>query len=193
MAIAPLQRLARTQTLFIYEIIRLFDGDIALRAQGEKHIPLLQTWLSELCCLRNNLRETAHGGETHPPTWKEWIFDESVRRTVVMAYSVIGLYDLMKDPGEKLGNPGSWAFIHRWTLGGSLWKAKTESDFDRLWARNQHFVIANFSFDKFIAQGKGDEIDEFGEMLLSVYMGVDETRKFMAKGANLGSPASEQS
>ncbi|KAJ3541334.1 hypothetical protein NM208_g4655 [Fusarium decemcellulare] len=101
----PLHRLARTQALFIYQIIRLFDGDISLRAQGEKHMHLLQAWLDELCCLRNNLGNTANGEESQAsPTWKEWIFDESVRRTIIIAYSVIGLYDMMKEPGEKLGS-----------------------------------------------------------------------------------------
>lgn len=49
------EKLARTQALFLYQVIRLFDGDVTLRAQGEKDLPLLQTWLGDLCRIRENL------------------------------------------------------------------------------------------------------------------------------------------
>ena len=55
----PTEKLARTQTLFLYQIIRLFDGDIILRAQGEKDMPLLRTWLGELCGVRGRLGDVA--------------------------------------------------------------------------------------------------------------------------------------
>lgn len=52
----PIEKLARTQSLFLYQIIRMFDGDVLLRTQSEKDMPLLQTWLNELCRIRNQLR-----------------------------------------------------------------------------------------------------------------------------------------
>jgi hypothetical protein len=71
----PTEKLARAQALFLYQIIRLFDGDVALRAQGEKDLPLLQTWLGELCKLRENLGDLAqlehNAARKHPPAeWK---------------------------------------------------------------------------------------------------------------------------
>lgn len=55
----PIEKLARSQALFLYQIIRLFDGDVALRAQGEKDMGLLKTWLDDLCHIRNNLGDLA--------------------------------------------------------------------------------------------------------------------------------------
>lgn len=70
----PVEKLARAQALFLYQIVRLFDGDVALRAQGEKDIPLLQAWLGELCKVRDNLGDLAQLEDTtarkQPP--KEW-------------------------------------------------------------------------------------------------------------------------
>ncbi|KAK4233216.1 hypothetical protein C8A03DRAFT_19658 [Achaetomium macrosporum] len=40
--------LARTQALFIYQLIRLFDGDIRARAQAEQHITTLLTWAKQM-------------------------------------------------------------------------------------------------------------------------------------------------
>ncbi len=58
----PAEKLARTQALFLYQIIRLFDGDVTLRAQGEKDIPLLRTWLDDLYRICENLRDLAELG-----------------------------------------------------------------------------------------------------------------------------------
>lgn len=55
----PVEKLARTQALFLYQIIRLLDGDVALRAQGESSITLFQTWLGELCRVRENMGDLA--------------------------------------------------------------------------------------------------------------------------------------
>ncbi|KAM0247232.1 hypothetical protein ACHAQJ_009940 [Trichoderma viride] len=54
-SVTTAKKLARTQALFLYQIIRLFGGDVTLCAQGEKDIPLLQKWLGDLCKVRKNL------------------------------------------------------------------------------------------------------------------------------------------
>ncbi|KAI1436243.1 hypothetical protein GGR50DRAFT_693428 [Xylaria sp. CBS 124048] len=51
----PVEKLARVQALFLYQVIRLFDGDVTLRAQAEKDLALLRKWLDELCHIRENL------------------------------------------------------------------------------------------------------------------------------------------
>lgn len=58
------EKLARTQALFLYQIIRLLDGDVFLRAEGERDIPLLQNWLGDLCRGRDNLRDSAQLGDS---------------------------------------------------------------------------------------------------------------------------------
>jgi len=40
--------LARTQALFIYQLIRLFDGDIRSRAQAEEQMDVLHTWTAQM-------------------------------------------------------------------------------------------------------------------------------------------------
>lgn len=70
----PTEKLARAQALFLYQIICLFDGDIGLRAQGERDLPLLQAWLEDLCRVRDNLGDAARLDDSarrdRPP--KEW-------------------------------------------------------------------------------------------------------------------------
>ncbi|KAI0539084.1 hypothetical protein GGR58DRAFT_264854 [Xylaria digitata] len=180
----PIEKLARSQVLLLYQTVRLFDGDITLRAQGERDMKLLKTWLSELWRIRENLGDSARleyasAREQSPVEWENWIFSECVRRTIIIAYAVVGLYELLKDPGYRdPDNP--WAYVHRWTLGRSLWEAGSATEFQRAWDENSHFVIANFTLENFIKNGKGEDVDEFAEIFLNVYMGVDAAREFMA-------------
>ncbi|KAB5566256.1 hypothetical protein GE09DRAFT_1055831 [Coniochaeta sp. 2T2.1] len=166
------EKLARTQALFLYQVIRLFDGDVTLRAQGEADIPLLQGWLCELCKVRDNLGNLEESEQSlvrvePPQEWERWIFAESLRRTIIMAYSVITLYQMMKN-AEGPDDQSAWTYTHRWTLSRHLWEADSSFTFSRVWKEQPHYVISNYSFDEFLKYGKGDDVDEFAEILLSV-------------------------
>ncbi|KAI1159644.1 hypothetical protein F5B18DRAFT_655445 [Nemania serpens] len=184
----PIEKLARSQALFLYQIIRLFDGDVALRAQGEKDMGLLKTWLDDLCHIRNNLGDLArleYATVREQPSieWEKWIFSECVRRTILIAYAVIGLFELLKDPEHTdLDNP--WAYVHRWTLGRSLWKANSSAEFQIAWKETPHCVVSNFFLEDFIENGTGNDVDEFAEILLNAYMGVDAMKEFMTTQKN---------
>jgi hypothetical protein len=49
---------------------------------------------------------------------QRWIFAESVRRTIVLGYSVVGLYWMMGDP-EYEGNSAPWCLPR--ADGGEMW------------------------------------------------------------------------
>ncbi|ODM24455.1 hypothetical protein SI65_02045 [Aspergillus cristatus] len=92
LANTPLEKLARAQALFLYQIVCLFDGDLTLRSNANRDMLLLQDWLDDLCKIRENLRTPERD---HPRSWEWWIFSESVRRTIVIAYAFLGLWNLM--------------------------------------------------------------------------------------------------
>ncbi|KAK3330453.1 hypothetical protein B0H66DRAFT_468993 [Apodospora peruviana] len=182
----PREKLARAQALFLYQSIRLFDGDVSLRAQAERDLPLLETWLADLCRIRDNLGERRHAAadgrirrsrirnrrELEPPTdWERWVFAESVRRTIIMAYSVLTMYGMMKGtqvPPTDGSGRDPWAYIHRWTLSRHLWEADSSYDFYRAWEEKKpHFVINSYSFDEFLKYGRPDDVDEFAKIMLS--------------------------
>lgn len=63
--------------------------------------------------------------------------------------------------------PGVWSYAHRWTLSRHLWAATSPSAFARMWSEKPRFTITNYSFDHFLEYGRGDDVDEFSEILLS--------------------------
>jgi len=62
----------------------------------------------------------------------------------------------------------AWACTHRWTLSRHLWEADSSFEFARMWKEKPHFIIANYSFEHFIQCGRGEDVDDFAEILLSV-------------------------
>ncbi|RYP08072.1 hypothetical protein DL764_002112 [Monosporascus ibericus] len=124
-AATPVEKLARTQALFLYQIIRLLDGDVILRAQGERDIPLLQKWCDEKAATKRV------GGK-----------DSLVSLTIPLLTSFAAV-------------------------------------------RDGYSQNLNYSFEHFLEYGRGEDVDEFAEILLSVYMGVDATSEFIsAKNTN---------
>jgi hypothetical protein len=71
LANTPQERLARAQALFLYQIIGLFDGDVTLRSNADRNMPLLQDWLDELCKIRENRRTPESMNDPNPPrSWE---------------------------------------------------------------------------------------------------------------------------
>ena len=61
-----------------------------------------------------------------------------------------------------------WAYTHRWTLSRQLGEADSSFTFYRMWKEKPHFIINDYSFEDFLKSGRGDDVDEFAEILLSV-------------------------
>ena len=55
MATTPYEKLARVQVLLLYQMIRLFDGDVGLRVEGERDLGRLEGWVGELRGVGDNL------------------------------------------------------------------------------------------------------------------------------------------
>jgi hypothetical protein len=99
----------------------------------------------------------------------------------MMAYAALSLYTMMKDSTLSDNDPAGsrseseaeiswrvWGYAHRWTLARSLWEASSSSEFYRQWREKPQFIIVNFSFEKFVRHGRGEDVDQFAEILLSM-------------------------
>ena len=89
--------LAGVQALILLQIIRLFDGDIRQRAMAEQQAVILDLWTEQL---RNYATSEVYDPWT---PWQLWVFDESLRRTVLMsgAADVLAAVDSL---GQRVGS-----------------------------------------------------------------------------------------
>lgn len=84
-------QLAFVQALLVYQIIRLFDGDIRQRVIAEQHLELLKQSTVQLQ-MAYDIQEAASS-----PSSRRWVLDESIRRTVLTSYLVLGVYSMIKE------------------------------------------------------------------------------------------------
>lgn len=71
----PQEKLSRVQALLLYQIIRTFDADPTVKSTADKDMPLLRSWVDELCKVRENLGSMDTTDEmsktkTPPKSWE---------------------------------------------------------------------------------------------------------------------------
>ncbi|PNH73906.1 hypothetical protein VD0001_g3616 [Verticillium dahliae] len=181
----PLDKLARTQALLIYQQIRVFDGDIGLQEQAERDMGTLETWLEDLETYRDNLAELWLLEEivlrSRPPqSWERWIFAECVRRTIWLGYGFIGLVAMLKTVG--IGGtplPGRFAAVHRWTASKHLWEADSSHAFMMAWREKKQYIVQNLSIQRLPRSIKATDTDDMIKLLLAWLMGPDEMKQWV--------------
>jgi hypothetical protein len=48
-----------------------------------------------------------------------------------------------------------------------LWEADSVTAFAARWRERLPFVISNYALETFVTQGRGDDVDDFGALMLS--------------------------
>jgi hypothetical protein len=181
------ETLAYAHALLLYQIIRLFDGDIVSRASADECIPALED--AALSLLTHvNFEEPLFPAPDLPldpigPTkvfWKTWIFQESARRTMLFVFFFLQAYRMVSG-GTLYPCDGKMGLVHSWTLSAHLWQARTPTEFAKAWRNRNHFVVTNAEFHQVLGQAKADDVDCFGRILLSAMMGQDEADGWFAQ------------
>ncbi|KAH6682311.1 hypothetical protein F5X68DRAFT_263288 [Plectosphaerella plurivora] len=196
-------KLARVHALFLYQVIRAFDGDISMRAQAERDMPILEAWVEDLEGYRDNLAELwlmdAESARTHPPrNWDAWVLHESMRRTIFVVHGFISMYGMLKwsgtthpdnDPSTSasaLPDPGRFARAHRWTAGRALWEADSPVAFFTAWREKPRWFVENIFIKDVAREGAPEDIDDFTKIWMTAFMGVDQMTRFMAQEGAAG-------
>ncbi|KAK1497445.1 hypothetical protein CTAM01_07715 [Colletotrichum tamarilloi] len=178
------EKLARAQALFLIQTVRCFDGDIALRAQAERDMGVFEKWLKDLEGLRDNFDEVhllddgALRGRP-PRSWEVWIFNECVRRTVLMGYVFTSMYQMLKSAGDFEPDLGPWLIPHRWTFSRHLWDAQSSPAFFTAWREKPMFLVNSFFVQGVAKIMRPADVDDFARMFLTMNVGVEEMKHFM--------------
>ncbi|CAI6335059.1 unnamed protein product [Periconia digitata] len=182
-----LTQLARVHALFVYEFIRLFDGEIRVRASAELQLSTLRKWTT-------SLRETIQqyrgddtlvtpnpaGGnqqdQTHTQSdkdysaatasWHLWILTESVRRSHLIIDAVANIYQTMTKGWAECA--GAVMFTAR----AGLWDAETATKWCRLsGGGTSPLLVKSLSPGPIIASYKAGEVDSFARMYWTFIVG----------------------
>ncbi|KXH44402.1 hypothetical protein CSIM01_13297 [Colletotrichum simmondsii] len=178
------EKLARAQALILIQTVRCFDGDIALRAQAERDMGVLEKWLKDLEGLRDNFDEVHLLDDgalrNRPPrSWEVWIFNECVRRTVLMGFVFTSMYQMLKSAGDFVPDPAPWIIPHRWTFSKHLWDAQSSPTFFNAWREKPMFLVNSFFVQGVAKIMRPADVDDFARMFLTMTVGVEEMKHFM--------------
>jgi hypothetical protein len=165
------EHLAAVQTLIVYQIMRLFDASLNARAQAQKHSLLLDAWAASLW--KRSFIEPAVLATSH----ETWVFNESLRRTVMIAVFVRCAWSTYTRGGlaSQLHVLASIPF----TKDAKAWRvdeAKWDSDvLPELLEKNSLTVYTDYT-DWWSSEKEVDVLDGFGRLLLAAARGKDDPR-----------------
>lgn len=139
--------LVGVQALVVYQIIRLFDGDIRQRANAERHLGILQTWTLQLRSTSSNMLNDC----LSESPYQRWVFIESIRRTVTISILVQAMYSLVKD-GFSTSVPLLTTLPV--SVDGTLWNASEETWWQTTFGIGGELV----TYQDFILQWNGGQV-----------------------------------
>ncbi|KAJ2983468.1 hypothetical protein NQ176_g664 [Zarea fungicola] len=203
--LSTLDQLARVISLFIYQFIRLFDGDVRQRAQAEQHGLVLRSWVTQLwesaslqAALWNTVGDNylsagsieaysspspsdchndSHTGKTR--LWREWVLAESVRRVWIVTTYIEVIFVTLRD-GQSICQ-GNIAYTAR----RGLWDAPSAATWANVLRDNSPLFGHPYQSDRLYPKTRAVDIDPLGMLILSLMYDSDDLDSWIAKSSEL--------
>lgn len=159
----PLEMLARAQSILLYAIMLVFSGDMISLSAAEAATPALELAAlalvphmgTEAECAPSDSRLRLQSDEPSMKRslplypigpaqefWRNWVLQETMRRTYLMTFFVTQLYWMLRGELPKKCEPKLYAY-HFWTVSAHLWRAQDAFEFALAWRDHRHFVVNN--------------------------------------------------
>ncbi|KAH7257264.1 hypothetical protein BKA59DRAFT_101931 [Fusarium tricinctum] len=181
-ASTPAEKLARVQAMVVLDTIRMFDGDVTMRATSERELPQFLAWMFALKELQDELAVDDDPAATTmkgppPRSWESWLLSESIRRTIVMAFAYVCMSSILKslDPPCEIMEATSFHF----TASRYLWEADSSMAFFRAWQTKPQYPVRNLDFKGVWLHAQPEDVDEFTKLMLTAQMGPEAIDQFM--------------
>ena len=201
--LTPIDLLASTQALLLYQIIRLFDGDIRQRADAEAHEGILESWTQQLQGRTQQLPLLTDASASPTPLdsvavshWNDWIFEESCRRTVLTSYMLQGIYSFLKFGWD---NVSPKVAMLSFTAQAALWNAPSEFHWRDSSKDKNAFPITICQWDTAMEGVKPTDLESLGIMMMALIKGMDITCEWLGRdslapwGLEWGTPQTRDS
>lgn len=190
--VSKVDLLAALQALVMYQVIRLFDGDVRLRAQAEADEPVLVTWAAQLKSrtrqLAPSLSESSTPASASPDAllvlqdraayWQRWLVEESCRRTVIVALMVKGVYGFLKTGFDR-----SPSLRMSFTAQAALWGAQSEYGWRTAYygGERERLEVRMMHWDEDMAKATPGDLEELGVLIMSMFRGLEVAEDWLGR------------
>ncbi|KAE8449818.1 hypothetical protein EG329_007295 [Mollisiaceae sp. DMI_Dod_QoI] len=182
------EHLSCVQALVIFQIIRLFDGDVRARADGEDAESVLEEWTDHLALRTDIIVEGQDNQLLDARTlvekgWESWVFEESVKRTVIVSRMVLAMYSVLKR--------GFCTYVEKvtelsFTARKGLWDANSAVHWRLATEERDRFYVQRMELNELLQKARLEDVDELGLLMLVTYNGIDGVNEWIMR---LGSKA----
>ncbi|KAH9877108.1 hypothetical protein IAQ61_002471 [Plenodomus lingam] len=164
---APVDLLARAQALMLYQVMLVFGGDMGSYQQATDLHPHIEIVADAVRLLAAEQEDIKGPLQFYPSTaaraaWRTYIFQESLRRTLLSIYQIVTMYHLLN--GQLSSCDYRMANGNRVTLSAHLWAATSAFDFAMAWNNKNHFLVKDLDFCILLRDAKPDDLDVFSKM-----------------------------
>ncbi|UPK93719.1 hypothetical protein LCI18_004654 [Fusarium solani-melongenae] len=172
------------QAMLIYQCIRLFSaGDVAQQAQAERDAEPLARWVSILQGQTQWPRDNSAGGtQLDHSVWKDWIQAESIRRTIIFAELLDGIYTFLRfgwyRPSARMARLGFTGQV-------ALWEARSVAEWHQTMRQRPWVEVNISSFHDDIKAALPDDLDELGIVIWVSYNGIDAFEEWLGGDSRL--------
>lgn len=163
-----LEQLAAVQALILYQIIRLFDGDIRQRAEAERTDQTMSSWTKQLQLYMNpadsDLQvECCPDVEKDNSRWQSWLLDESVRRTVITCYTLQGMYCFLRNGWDDSHNEFQCLSFYTQQ---ALWGDSSDYQWHTALRSYPSLPVRFLSWDTDFRDVRSSDVDDLGMMMV---------------------------
>jgi hypothetical protein len=171
--------LTAVQAMILYQVIRLFDGNIRQRAQAEEHEAILRMWTTQLKShFRHSGSEMRTLNDPDGPDWTTWILSESIRRTVLSSYMLDGTYTFLKQGYDHVA---SKIRIMSFTAHTALWDANSEYSWRQAYHDTDRLEINIRNCTSSLMKARPNDLCDIGKMILAAHEGVEYFKEWLGK------------
>ena len=183
-SVMNLDLLPYIQAMLIYQCIRLFaTGDIVQQTQAELDAESLARWIDILQEQHQwSWYNSSCSTQLDHFSWKDWIHAESIRRTVIFAELLDGIYTFLKtgwyQPSARLAQLSFTGQV-------AMWEARSVTEWHETREQKPWIELRFSSFHDDIKAVFPGDLDELGIIILVSYDGIDMVRDWIGDDGRL--------
>lgn len=179
-----LDLLPAVQAMLLYQCMRLFSfSDISQQTQAELDANSLARWVDILQEQAQRSWDTFSNGQQHGfSVWKDWVQAESLRRTMIFAELLDGIYTFLRFGRYQ---PSARMAKLEFTGQVAIWEARSPAEWHQIRGQKPWVEIKILNFHDGIKAAFPDDLDELGIIILVSYDGVDVLEEWVGDDKRL--------